>query len=265
MNHAAVWPLPLDVRLMRLATSLMGWALVAMVLAAVGLWAVRHPVWTLRQIEVQGDVAHQNEVTFRAHLASRLHGSFLTLDLQEVQRLFEGVPWVRQAVVQREFPNRLTVTLQEHQAVAWWGEAGGGRLLNTQGEVFEANPDDPQADQWSELLGPDGQSAQVYALYQALRPLFARMDQDVTRLELSSRGNWRVTLERGARIDLGRGEPAELLQRTQDFVATVVGLNQRYGGRDIESADLRYPNGYALRLRGVTTLTEPAPGTPKKP
>ncbi|NIC40561.1 cell division protein FtsQ/DivIB [Aquabacterium sp. A08] len=262
---AAPLTLPLDVRLMDGVANALFVLLAVLALGSVGWWAARHPAWSLAGITVQGDVTHQNAVTFRAHLASRLHGSFLTLDLQEVQRLFEGVPWVRQAVVQREFPNRLTVTLQEHQAVAWWGETGGGRLLNTQGEVFEANPDDPQADQWSELLGPDGQSAQVYALYQALRPLFARMDQDVTRLELSSRGNWRVTLERGARIDLGRGEPAELLQRTQDFVATVVGLNQRYGGRDIESADLRYPNGYALRLRGVTTLTEPAPGTPKKP
>lgn len=262
---AAPLTLPLDVKLMDWVAHALFALLAVLALGSVGWWAARHPAWSLKGITVQGDVMHQNAITFRAHLASRLHGSFLTLDLQEVQRLFEGVPWVRQAVVQRQFPNRLTVTLQEHQAVAWWGEAGGGRLLNSQGEVFEANPDDPQADQWGELLGPDGQSAQVYALYQALRPLFARMDQDVARLELSSSGNWRVTLERGARIELGRGEPVELQQRAQDFVATVVGLNQRYGGRDIESADLRYPNGYALRLRGVTTLTETAPGTPQKP
>ena len=193
MEHAA--ELPLDVKLMTVATRALVVLLAVLVVAALGTWALRHPAWTVRAITVQGDVVHQNAVTFRAQLASQmknsLSGSFLTLDLQQVRRLFEAVPWVRRAVVQREFPNRLTVTLQEHQAVAWWGEAGGGRLLNTQGEVFEANPDDPQADQWSELLGPDGQSAQVYALYQALRPLFARMDQDVTRLELSSRGNWR--------------------------------------------------------------------------
>ena len=56
------------------------------------------------------------------------------VDLQQVRRLFESVPWVRQAVVQREFPNRLRVTLQEHQAVAWWGESGSGQLVNDAGE-----------------------------------------------------------------------------------------------------------------------------------
>jgi cell division protein FtsQ len=255
--------LPLDVKLMGWVAHALFVVFAVLGLGSVGLWAARHPAWSLGGISVRGDVTHQNAVTFRAQLSSRLQGSFLTLDLQEIQRLFEGVPWVRRAVVQREFPNRLRVTLEEHQAVAWWGEAGGGQLLNTQGEVFEANPDDPQADQWSELLGPEGQSDRVYALFQALRPVFARMDQDVARLELSNRGNWKVTLDGGARIDLGRGEPADLLPRTEAFVATVTTLRQRYGGRDIESADLRYPNGYALRLRGVSTLADPVPGKPK--
>ena len=260
---ASSLPLPIDVRLMGwVANALFGLAL-AMALGAFGLWAARHPGWAIGGITVVGDVEHQNAVTFRAHVVSRLQGTFLTTDLAQVKRLFEAMPWVRQAVVQREFPNRLKVTLQEHEAVAWWGESGGGRMVNAQGEVFEANPDDPQADQWSELLGPDGQSAQVYAVYQALKPLFARMGRDLERLELNARGSWRAVLDNGARLELGRGDTDELLARVQTFVTTVPTLALRYGGRDIESADLRYPNGYALRLRGVTTLTEPPKGNRK--
>lgn len=91
--------------------------------------------WSLGRIVVDGEVEHQSEESVRAYLAPQLRGSFLTLDLQEVKRLFETLPWVRQAVVQREFPNRLHVTLQEHEAVAWWGEVGGGKLVNRQGAV----------------------------------------------------------------------------------------------------------------------------------
>lgn len=256
--------LPLDVRLMDALAHLLFGVLALLALGSAGWWAVRHPAWSLAGITVVGDVQHQNAVTVRAHLASRLQGSFLTLDLQEVKRLFEGVPWVREAVVQRDFPNRLKVTLQEHQAVAWWGESGGGQLVNAQGAVFEANPDDPAADQWVELVGPKGQSAQVFALYQRLKPVFARVAHEIDRLELDGRGNWALTLEGGARIQLGRGDADELVQRTLGFTSTITTLTQRYGGRGIESADLRYPNGYALRLRGVTTL-EAAPSTPKKP
>ena len=31
----------------------------------------------------------------------------------------------------------------------------------------------------------------------------------------------------------------------------------------LESVDLRYPNGYALRVRGVTTVTEDEPTNPQ--
>lgn len=255
--------LPFDVRLMNwVASALFGVALV-LGLGAGGWWVARHPVWSLAGITVEGDVTHQNAVTFRAHLASNLRGSFLTLDLQDVQQLFEGVPWVRQAMVQRTFPDRLTVTLEEHQPVAWWGEAGGGHIVNDRGEVFEANPDDAQADTWSELSGPDGQSQRVFDFYRQLQPAFARMDRDIRRLELSSRGSWRATLDNGAVIEMGRGEPTELLDRVHTLVATATQLTHRYGGRDIESADLRYPNGYAVRLRGVTTLTEDKTGKPR--
>jgi cell division protein FtsQ len=255
--------LPLDVRLM-------GWvanALLVLVtltgLGALAWWGARHPVWSLAGITVQGDVAHQNAVTFRTHLASRLSGSFLTLDLQEVQRLFQEVPWVRQAVVQRDFPNRLIVTLQEHQPVAWWGEAGSGQLVNAQGEVFEANPDEPQADQWPELMGPAEQSARVWPMFQAVQAQLSRIDSQTRRLELDTRGSWRLRLAQGTRIELGRGSDTEVLERLQTFVATAPQLQQRYSGRDIESVDLRYPNGYAVRLRGVTTLEEqPKPNLP---
>jgi cell division protein FtsQ len=245
-------PLPFDVRLMALATSALGWALVAMVVGAVGLWAVRHPVWSVATIEVHGDVAHQNTVTFRAHMASRLQGSFLTLNLAEVKAVFESVPWVRRAVVQRQFPNRIKVTLEEQQAVAWWGTSGGSHLLNRQGEVFEAGAEDDDTDKLPELAGPEGQAPRVKALYELLQPLFEPLGASLQRLELTAQGGWQAQLDNGARLELGRGEPEELLARVGRFVQTLTQVTQQHGRR-LEAADLRYPSAYAVRLHGVTT------------
>ncbi|MCW5653018.1 cell division protein FtsQ/DivIB [Hydrogenophaga sp.] len=255
-------PLPLDVRLMSLVTRLLLVVFAVACTALLGTWLVQHPVWSLRAISVEGDVSHQNAVSFRAQLATqmktRLTGSFLTVDLNQVRELFESVPWVRQAVVQREFPNRLRVTLEEHQAVAWWGETGSGQLVNRQGEVFDASPDD--IDNLPELDGPRGQSERVWTLFQTLKTEFERMELVLERLELSERGSWRARLDNGALIELGRGTPEDLLARTQRFTATLGQLTERYPTA-LQSVDLRYPNGYALRMRGVTTLTEPHPGT----
>ena len=254
--------LPLDVKLMTVVTHVLVVLFVVLSLGLFTTWLVRHPVWSVQAIAVHGDVVHQNAVTFRAQLASqmktRLSGSFLTVDLQQVRQLFESVPWVRKAVVQREFPNRLRVTLEEHQAVAWWGESGSGQLVNRLGEVFDASPDD--SDGLPELAGPREKSAEVWSLYQLLGAELGRLDMGLERLELTERGTWRAQLDSGARVELGRGTPDELLERTRRFTGTLAQLTERYAGA-VQSVDLRYPNGYALRLRGVTTVTDtPPPG-----
>lgn len=263
MEHA---DLPLDIKLMTVATRALVMLLGVLMAAGLALWALRHPVWTVRAITVQGDVTHQNAVTFRAQLASQmksnLSGSFLTLDLQQVRNLFEAVPWVRRAVVQRDFPNRLRVTVEEHRAVAWWGQSGSGRLVNHLGEVFEASPD--EGDELPELAGPEHASAQVWALFQRLQSEFNRLEMGLTRLRLNERGSWSADLDSGAHLELGRGTPDELLARTQRFTATLGQLTARYPGA-LQSVDLRYPNGYALRVRGVTTVVEDDPNTPRTP
>lgn len=259
-------PLPLDVRVMTVVTHVLVGVFVVLCAALLLTWMVQHPVWSVRAITVHGDVAHQNAVSFRAQLATqmktRLTGSFLTVDLGQVREVFQGVPWVRNAVVQREFPNRLRVTIEEHQAVAWWGQSGSGQLVNLQGEVFDASPDD--GDGLPELAGPAEKSGQVWALYQALRAEFASLELGLDRLEMSERGGWQARLDNGAVIELGRGTPEDLMERTRRFTATLGQLTERYAGA-VQSADLRYPNGYALRMRGVTTVTDAPAGTRQTP
>jgi cell division protein FtsQ len=82
--------------------------------------------------------------------------------------------------------------------------------------------------------------------------MFEPLDAVLERLELTRQGNWRGRLDSGAVIDMGHGSLDELKARTQRFIATLTQVSSRYG-RDLESADLRYSNGYAIKLRGVTT------------
>jgi cell division protein FtsQ len=253
--------LPLDVRLMHMAASLMFTAVIVGVLCA-GLWAlVQLPVFALTSITVLGEVNHNNAVTLRASVTPKLTGNFFTADLERVRNTFQSVPWVRLATVQREFPNRLRVTLQEHQPVAFWGEDNDARLVNSYGEVFEANVGDLDDDKLPRLRGPDSQSEQVLAMYLALSPVFQNMTLVVTSLELTERGSWRAQVGRGAVIELGRGNTQEVLARMQVMNQTLVQVTQKLGRKvsAIESADLRHENGYALRLRGVSTQDVSAP------
>lgn len=249
-------PLPVDVRLMNATAAVLFAAFGLLLLGAFAWWAVRHPLFAIGGISVQGDVTHNSAATLRANVAPQLAGNFFTVDLQRTRRAFESVPWVRQAVVRREFPNRLRVALQEHQAAALWGEEAASKLVNSQGEVFEANAADVENEALPRLAGPDEQASQVLAMYRAVAPLFEPLDLAVETLELSGRGGWHVELDTGATVELGRGEVAEVASRVQRFVQTLTQVTSRYGRRPeaLVSADLRYGDGYAVRLRGVGTV-----------
>lgn len=249
-------PMPFDVRLMNLTARLLLVAFVLMAGVAGVSWVVRHPVFAIRTVTVMGDVEHSNALTLRANVTPRLSGTFLTLDLEAARQAFEAVPWVRRAVVQRVFPDRLKVVLQEHQAVAYWNAEGDSTLVNSFGEVFEANVGEVEQEALPRLSGPQGQAALVLAVYQALQPLFARLELVIEQLELTGRGGWRAQLDSGAVIELGRGEQDEVVERSRRFLATLPQVTSRYGrtATTLESADLRHQDGYAIRLRGVSTL-----------
>jgi cell division protein FtsQ len=258
---SADMPLPFDVKLMNVTASVLFAAWFVLMTAAGAWWLVRHPVFAIAGITVQGDVTHNSAATLRANVAPRLHGNFFTVNLAAAQQAFEAVPWVRTAIVRREFPNRLRVSLQEHQAAATWGP-DDSRLINNFGEVFEANAADVEQDTLPTLSGPDDQSAHVLAMYRALKPVFEPLDLAVEQVALTPRGSWQVELDNGAAIELGRGTAAEVMARTQRFVQTLTQVTSRYGRRPdaLLSADLRHGDGYAVRLRGVGTTGADAAG-----
>jgi cell division protein FtsQ len=261
MNAAAALPqpLPADVRLMRaVANAVFVLAALALVVGALW-WVARLPVFAIRAIRVDGEVTRNNATTIRANAAPKLKGGFFTINLAQTRAAFESVPWVRRAVVHRVWPNRLSVRLEEHRAAALWhADDGNDRLVNTQGEVFEANLGDVEDDALPSFSGPDGSSAQVLAMYQRLQPVFARLDAGIESVSLSGRGSWRVELDSGAEIEIGRGSDDEVLARCERFVRTLTQVTARYQ-RPLQSADLRHADGYAVKLKGVTTTDTPAP------
>ncbi|MEZ5639991.1 MAG: cell division protein FtsQ/DivIB [Burkholderiaceae bacterium] len=247
---------PFDVRLMNMTASALLALFGLFTLAALVQWAAHHRVFSIASIRVSGQVVHNNVPTLRANVTPRLAGNFFTLDLASTRQTFENLPWVRRAVVRRVFPNRIAVELQEHQAVAYWGAEEASRLLNNFGEVFEANVGEVEQESLPRLDGPAGQEPQVLAMYQALQPLFAALELGIEELVLSGRGGWTVRLDTGAAIELGRGSDAEVIARTNRFVRTLPQVTSRYDRRPdaVETADLRHADGYALRLRGVSTV-----------
>ena len=103
----------------------------------------------------------------------------------------------------------------------------------------------------------------MLAMWTRLGPVFAALDAHVDTLALSSRGSWRADLDTGAEVELGRGSEDEVIERSQRFVSTVTQVTQRYQ-RPLEYADLRHNEGYAVRLKGISTSIETSDKTTRK-
>lgn len=251
----------MDVWLMNTVANLLFWLMALGALAAAALWLLRAPLFPIRTIQIEGEMYRNNVPTLRANAAPQLSGNFFSVDLQHSRRAFEAVPWVRRAAVRRVWPDTLSVRLQEHRAVALWDSSESGlepeRLVNQQGEVFDANLGDVQDDKLPTLAGPSGTAPQMLALYRQLAPQLDRLKLVLERLQQSERGSWRAELEGGAVIELGRGTEPELLARAERFVSTFAMATREFQA-PLAYADLRHSDGYAVRLDGIGVASNPA-------
>ena len=87
--------------------------------------------------------------------------------MHAAQRRFEQTPWVRRALLHRQFPGTLRVQIEEQVPAAWWQDEDSTAFVNGFGEVFEANASDIP-DDLPVFKGQEDQSGRIMNMYVAL-------------------------------------------------------------------------------------------------
>ena len=225
-------------------------ALVAMaVLYAVSLQLIKPPLFPIKEINVQViHGAEKNKIELQditreqieRLVRNEIAGNFISVNLTEVREAFVKLPWVREARVNREWPHGLSVTLEEHQALAYWGSHA---LVNTYGEVFRVTVDVDLP----VFTGPNEASAhEVAQQYWRFSKILAPLQQHIVEISLTPRYAWRLQLDTGTVLELGRNEIEERLVRyVSVYNHSIARLNQE---EPLAYVDLRYPNGFAIRM-----------------
>lgn len=222
------------------------------------LFVVVHlPIFPIREVKVDGQLAHVNREQIKLIVAKHLKGNFFTLDLIKTRDAFEKLPWARNVSVRRRWPDKLDVAIEEHQALARWGNIA---LVNTHGELFQAATD-------AELpvfYGPGDGVMEVTKSYGNYSLILNKADIKIAQVTLSPRRAWEIKTNKGLKIALGRVDMDVRLDKfARAYQSTLSQLNVK-----VVYADLRYPNGFAVRKPvGLkpTMLVPAAPATPIKP
>ena len=185
---------------------------------------------------------------------NEVHGNFFTVDIERLRQSLEKLPWVRNVSIRREFPQRLAVRLEEHQALARWNN---NALVNRQGEVFVAKSErvmpEPSGTPRPPLYGgseqalprftgQDGAAADVAQHYAQFSQQVAALDLQVTQLALSPRHAWQLRLSNGMVLELGREDMQQRLARfVEVYPYSLAAIQSK-----VKFVDLRYRNGFAV-------------------
>jgi cell division protein FtsQ len=197
-------------------------------------WLLLPEHFPLTRVELKGAV----EKTTTAELESalpRAAGNFFAADLSAIRAGLERLPWVRRVAVRRVWPGRLEVSIEEHVALARWNDDA---LVNTHGERFPGKT----RESLPLFIGPAGSQAEVARRYASFGAIVAPLGTKIERVTLSPRHAWQLRLANGLHLALGRD--ADLAEtRLRRFVEVYPG-----GNSSNEYVDLRYPNGFAVRV-----------------
>jgi cell division protein FtsQ len=197
---------------------------------------VRLPIFPIREIKVSGDLVHVNQQQVKLIADEHIKGNFFTLDLIKTRDAFEKLPWANNVTVRRRWPDSLSVEIEEHKALARWGNIA---LVNMQGVLFHAATDT----NLPVFYGPSDAVEELSLSYVNFNETLKGTDIKIKKINLSSRRSWEIQSDRNLLIALGRVDVEKRLRKfSAAYQKTIKPLNI-----EIKYVDLRYPNGFAVR------------------
>ncbi len=191
------------------------------------------------RMDIYGELGRISPVQVREAAAPMLVAGFFQLDGSALEDRLRNLPWVRSAVVERLWPDRVAVHLTSYRPLALWGEDA---VLSDDGSLVRAT-ERPAMD--LHIEAPASRVAVVFADLQVVRSRLPEGWQ-LARWTLSATGDRQaVIVQNDHRITLefGREPVAEKFKLLADIALPV--LQPRLA--EVAAVDLRYRNGFAVR------------------
>ncbi len=204
--------------------------------------------WPVRRVQIEGDFQHLQNDQLRAVVAAPAAAGFFVVDVSKLQARLQALPWVDQVSVRRIWPDELDIRVREQQPVARWGTGG---FINARAEVFIPQPA-VVLNGLPQLNGPKDNQQRVLKMHARLQALLQPLQLQVSELSLTPRRAWRLQLNNGLTLEIGRRDP---LARMARFVQVYPAILASGDGR-LTAVDLRYSNGFAARWQATDTATK---------
>jgi len=220
--------------------------LLVFALLALAVWGLRQQVVSdkvaeslpIRYVRTEGVFQYLSKDEIKAALMPLVTASIFDADMQLIHETVAKLAWVKNASVERVWPDTIDIKVHERKAFVRWGQKG---LLTEYGELFTPS----NVDQFQSLLlveGPKQQEAKTLEIMKGVNTALEDQALELAEFSVNDREAWKIKLKTGLEILLGRTGHLEKLQR---FLDTFPVLGQEKVAA-MQVVDLRYPNGYAV-------------------
>jgi cell division protein FtsQ len=192
----------------------------------------------IRYVRTEGVFQHLSKEEIKTALLPLVTASIFDADMQKIHETVAKLAWVKDASVERVWPDTIDIKVHERKAYVRWGHNG---LLTEYGELFTPN----NVDQFQPLLlvnGPKQQEAKTLEIMKGVKTALEDQALELAEFKVNDREAWEIKLETGLEIVLGRTGQLKKLQR---FLDTLPVLGEEKMAA-MALVDLRYPNGYAV-------------------
>ncbi len=187
---------------------------------------------------LSGGVGQQNNA--KAEIDILENKGFFNIDVDAIKQRVETMPWVKQASVQRVWPDTLIIEVIEHKAVAYWGDSG---LVSELGAIFyPAKETYPK--KLPRFVATESLVENCLRYFNDASEMFSAINLKVLKVKFSPRQALTLALDNGVELILGRQNKLYRMQRFAQVYSTLIDRIAL-----IERIDMRYTNGFSVKWK----------------
>ncbi|WP_341765259.1 cell division protein FtsQ/DivIB [Candidatus Providencia siddallii] len=170
--------------------------------------------------------------------------TFMNINLNNIKDKIVLIPWIKQTTVRKEWPNKLKINIIEYVPFAKWNNQN---MIDENGQIFKIPNIKTNKENYVLLYGPIGTQKNVLLKYNFLSKIFLKHNLKLKSFTISSRYAWQIVLNNNIRIELGKNNLSERLNRFFEIYP----LLQKIKDKQVDYIDLRYPNGVSVGWRFI--------------
>lgn len=199
----------------------------------------------IRRVQIKGDFQALDQRAIEDAVTIYDTDSFFSVDLSALVDQLEAKPWISRARARRQWPDTIALEIVEEKPIAYWGDQW---MVNAKGRIFEHQglyQDKALPRLWSATSVP----AEAMSYYQVFERQLQSVGLRLRGISQNLQGDWRLTLDNGLAVILGRSDPATSVRYFVSIYQQVVIPAQN----PALVVDMRYRHGAAIRWQ------QPAP------